>query len=321
MRAAYCDRTLVTRIGALHADHAAPHQAADGLPTSSSTLPSLVVQMYRHALIGDAHEVLDVATGSGYGAALLCRRLPERQVTTVDIDRYLTDAAAQRLDRVGLHPRVEARDATGPLPGTYDRIVSMVSVSPLPASWLAALRPGGRLVTTLARTSVIVVADKTDDGGAVGMTARDWAGFMATRDSDDYPPSLYTQLGDQVHEPGEHVSTGRYPVLRVDDAWELRSMLEFTVPGTESAYQEGPDGQRTAWLVHPDGSWARACAHHFDNPTVHQTGPRRLWDALERIRTRLNTAGGLPVYGVPLTITPDGTVHLKRGNWAATIGR
>jgi protein-L-isoaspartate O-methyltransferase len=84
-------------------------------------------------------------------------------------------------------------DITGPLPeepGEYDRIISTVSVRPIPASWLAALRPGGRLVTTTAGTGLIVTADKQADGGAVGQVQQDRAGFMATRHGDDYAPGL-----------------------------------------------------------------------------------------------------------------------------------
>ncbi|MBR7679324.1 protein-L-isoaspartate(D-aspartate) O-methyltransferase, partial [Streptomyces daliensis] len=74
-------------------------------------------------------------------------------------------------------------------------------------------------------------------------------------------------------------------------------MLELRAPGTECAYREDEDGRRTAWLVHPDGSWARATGSKSEPPTVHQSGPRHLWDVLDRIRNRLNTRGGLPVYG------------------------
>ncbi|OEJ28787.1 hypothetical protein AR457_34575 [Streptomyces agglomeratus] len=41
--AAYSDTTLVTRIGPVHADHANIGKPVTGHPTSSSTLPSLVV--------------------------------------------------------------------------------------------------------------------------------------------------------------------------------------------------------------------------------------------------------------------------------------
>ncbi|RZB13244.1 protein-L-isoaspartate(D-aspartate) O-methyltransferase, partial [Streptomyces sp. F001] len=144
MQAAYADRTLVTRIGPVHADHAEPGATlTTGQPTSSSTLPGLVVTVYRHAMITDGSRVL-VTTGTGYGTALLCRRLGDELVTSVDVDPYLVKTAVERLEAIGLRPSVSVVDITGDLPGRYDRIVSTVSVRPVPVSWLAALRPATR---------------------------------------------------------------------------------------------------------------------------------------------------------------------------------
>jgi protein-L-isoaspartate O-methyltransferase len=61
-----------------------------------------------------------------------------------------------------------------------------VAVRPIPPGWLAALRPGGRLVTTITGTSLIITAGKTPDGGASGRTEWDRAGFMHTRSGPDY---------------------------------------------------------------------------------------------------------------------------------------
>ncbi|MGH9181816.1 MAG: hypothetical protein ACRDY5_08895 [Acidimicrobiales bacterium] len=54
-------------------------------------------------------------------------------------------------------------------------------------------------------------------------------------------------------------------------------------------------------------------------PTVHQSGPRRLWDILDDLRYRWLREGSLPVYGATVTIAPDGVCHLRRGRWQATI--
>ncbi|WP_338423569.1 methyltransferase domain-containing protein [Streptomyces gobiensis] len=276
--------------------------------------------MLRHARLYEGARVLDVGTGSGYSSALLARRFGSASVASIDVDPYLTEAAKKRLAAIGLRPPITTCDATGPLPGAYDRIVSMVSVRPIPASWLAALKPGGRLVTTIASTSLIVTATKTDDGSAVGRIERDWAGFMTTRSGSDYPPSLRDQFNVVRNREGEDISRGRYPVLNLTEAWELRSMFEVMAPGVEAHYEER--GRiRTAWLLHSDGSWAQARALWIDPPEVHQGGPRRLWDILERIRHRLNAEGGLPLYGSRVTITPEGVCHLQRGNWTATIGQ
>jgi protein-L-isoaspartate O-methyltransferase len=112
--AVYRDVSLVTRIGTLHADQAEKQDRPDGRPTSSSTMPGLVVSMYRHAMIGDGMDVLDVGTGSGYGAALLATRLGDARVTTIDIDPCLVQAAEERLARAGLRPVAAVADA---LPG------------------------------------------------------------------------------------------------------------------------------------------------------------------------------------------------------------
>jgi protein-L-isoaspartate O-methyltransferase len=319
MNAAYYDRTLITRLGQAHVDHAQSGDHPDGRPTSSATQPGLVVQMYRHAGVTDGADILDVGTGPGYGCALLARRLGDRHVTSVDIDDYQVTAAAERLAGIGLHPDVTVCDATGPLPGSYDRIVSMMSVTPVPASWLAALRPGGRLVTVLAGTGLIVTADKTPDGGAAGRIEWDRAGFMAARSGPDYQPSLLDQFPAARDSEGEQVSAGRYPVVSIGNAWELYSMLGVTVPGVQDHYQETGYGQRTAWLLHPDGSWARATGTADGPPIVCQSGPRRLWDTVDDIRHAWLRDGKLPAYGASVTINPDGSVHLKRGRWQATI--
>jgi protein-L-isoaspartate O-methyltransferase len=318
LQAAYSDRTLVTQVGPVHADHAQPDQHPTGRPTSSSTKPSLTVRLLRHLLVDDNAEVLEVGTGSGYAAALMARRLGDHSVTSIDVDPYLTKTAGQRLDTISLHPHLLTADASSPLPGSYDRILSTVAVRPIPPSWLAALRPGGRLVTTISHMPIIITADKTADGGATGQVEWDRAGFMETRSGPDYPADPY-QRHPELLDPDGEATTGRYPVIDVKEAWELWAMLEVLAPGIHHRYQQSDDGRRTAWMVHPDGSWARATAPDDAQPTVHQDGPRRLWDLLDQARDHWLSHGSLPVYGAKLTITPDGTIHLTRGRWQATI--
>jgi hypothetical protein len=223
------------------------------------------------------------------------------------------------LDIIELRTQVMTCDATGPLRGSYDRIVSTVAVRPIPASWLAALRPGGRLVTTITGTALILTADKTDDGGAIGRIEWDRAGFMPTRTGPDYPPELGEQFTAVREADGDQVSVGRYPVVDVVQAWEIWSMLGIVAPGIEHHYHQDDHGQRTAWMLHSDGSWARATSADGEAPTIHQSGPRRLWDILDDIRYRWLREGSLPVYGATVTIAPDGICHLKRGRWQATL--
>ncbi|MQY10214.1 Protein-L-isoaspartate O-methyltransferase [Streptomyces sp. RB5] len=283
--AAYSDTTLVTRVGSVHADRAEPGRPVTGHPTSSSTLPGLVVTMLSHGRLTPGVRLLDVATGSGYSAALACRRLGDDLVTTVDVDPHLTRVADDRLGLMGHNPTVVTADAAGELPGTYDRIVSMVSMPRIPASWLTALAPGGRLVTTLTGTGLIVTADKTEDGGAEGRVSWDRGSFMTARTGDDYPPALNEVYAKTAGQDGEEVSVSPFPVLDVMQAWEVCSMLSLTVPGIEHRTGTADDGARMTWMLHPDGSWARAhTAPGERTAIVHQGGPRRLYGELDRIR-------------------------------------
>jgi protein-L-isoaspartate O-methyltransferase len=296
---AYHDKSLITRIGPTHADCAKPDEHPLGRPTSSATLPSLVVRMFQYARIDDGDELLDVGTGSGYGAAL----------------------AAYRLNSIGLQPTVETVDATGPLPvrpGQFDRIVATVSVRSVPVSWLQALCTGGRLVTTIAGTSLILTAEKRADGAAVGRVEWDRAGFMQARHGDDYPPALSELLSAAHDQDGDDVRAGPYPAVDVANAWDLDSMLGITAPGIEHAYHHRGE-QRTAVMAHADGSWARATTDADGRTLVHQGGPRRLWDILDGIRAHWLQHGELPARGAQVLITPQGETRLARGKWRATL--
>ncbi|MFD4904979.1 protein-L-isoaspartate O-methyltransferase family protein [Kitasatospora purpeofusca] len=317
-RRAYGDRSVVTSVGGLHADHATTDDIPTGHTTSSATLTALVVKMLRHARINAEHDVLDIGTGAGGLTAVASLRLGADYVTSVDVDSYLTEVATARLDGMGLRPRLLTLDATGPIPGSYDRIVATVSARPVPVSWLQALHRGGRLVTTIADTALILTAWKDPDGGATGVIERDWAGFMVTRNGPTYPPGLDGLFKVARESDGEEVKSFRYPVADIRDSWEVWSMLTINTPGIQIDFEERP-GKRAAYLVHPDGSWARAEAERYESPTVHQSGPRRLWNDLERIRTWREVEGGLPLYGCNARIDPDGVIHLSRGQWSATI--
>ncbi|WP_283136162.1 methyltransferase domain-containing protein [Rhizohabitans arisaemae] len=321
---AYGDTSVVTRVGPVHADHATPGIAYPGVATSSATMPGLVVRMLELAEIHDDDDVLDIATGSGYSAALLSRRLGDTRVTSVDIDAYLVEAAAGRLAGLGSHPRVLACDATGPIPGTHDVVVSMVSVRPIPVTWLASLRPGGRLVTVIAGTHLLLTATKSEAGHAYGRIEQNGASFMRARSGVDYPPrrnERFIALRD-MRPQGEQVTRGRLPLVRITDFPALHDLFEVTVPGVDHRFTLGGGPMpATAWMIHDDGSWAwAACTGGDELPVVHQGGPRRLWNILDDLRETWSPAeGGSPLPGAQARIDLEGVVHLRNGEWTGRI--
>ena len=311
--------SLVTQVGVVHADQAEPGARHAGQPASSATMPRLVLDMYRRARLFDRASILDVGTGSGYGAALLATRYGSGQVTSIDVDGYLTNAAASRLSGLGLHPPIVTCDAAGDLPGTFDRIVPMVSLPAIPRSWLESLRPDGRLVFSLAGGSVLITARKTPDGGAEGRVEYERAGFMPARRGPGCPPENPVP-GVTDDTDGDDITTSPYPVVDPTCGWELDAILSVTTPGLAYSTSTGPDtGITTTWITHPDGSWARASGRPGQPATVHQAGPRRLWDILDTIRADWLSHGYLPLRGARAKIEPDGTCHLGKGHWHATI--
>lgn len=83
LEAVYSNQTLITQIQ--------PHAV-----TSSGTMPGLIATMLHALDLQHGHTVLQLGTGTGYTAALLCHRLGSANVVTVDVDPELTCPAQRR---------------------------------------------------------------------------------------------------------------------------------------------------------------------------------------------------------------------------------
>ncbi|TCC20000.1 methyltransferase domain-containing protein [Kribbella sindirgiensis] len=314
----YADATLVTRVGALHADRADLSDRPTGLPTSSSTLPGLIVRMLHLLSPGEQDRVLDVGTGSGYSAALLARRLGDKQVTSIDVDPYVVDAARERLAAFGRTPHLEIADATGSLPdANYDRIIATVSVRPIPPAWLDALRPGGKIVTTITGTSLLINAKRHPDGVVRGRVQPDPATFMRTRRDTDYPARLDHVYDAARDQPGTETCQLSGPLPDLWNDWELRCLYELDSPDIENRSATREDGSQLLWLLAADGSWARADS---EDKTVHQSGPRRLWDDLERVQAKWAAAGHFPLHTMTVELGTDrNTLTSPDSNWTLDL--
>ncbi|MFG2681595.1 methyltransferase domain-containing protein [Streptomyces sp. NPDC048392] len=191
LAAVYRDVTLVTALDPATADQV-DTGAWTGIPTSSSTQPSLMAGMLESLDVADGQRVLEIGAGTGYNAALLSARLGDRAVYSVDVDQALVDAARERLAAVGHHPRLTASDGTHGYPdaGTVDRIIATCSVPAVPDAWLDQLRPGGIIVTDIALgiEGGLVRLSRRDDGSARGVFTAASGRFMpARREASTYP--------------------------------------------------------------------------------------------------------------------------------------
>jgi protein-L-isoaspartate O-methyltransferase len=95
--------------------------------------------------IEDGHWVPQVATGTGYTAALLCERLGSEQATSIDVNPDLTTTARDRLRHCGYTPTVITADGAHGYPdhAPYDRILVTFAVTSIPPAWIDQTRAGG----------------------------------------------------------------------------------------------------------------------------------------------------------------------------------
>jgi len=272
----YADRVLVTQLdgdptGWERARTAGP---VTGVPTSSSSQPAIMAVMLAALRVADGCRVLEIGTGTGYNAALLCHRLGSANVTTVDIDPTLVAAARGRLASCGFRPTCAGADGAAGYPANapYDRVLATCAVARIPLAWLAQTVPGGFVVTTLHRPIGAGLVRITAGHGATGQ------GRVLAEDGRFMP--LRAHKLARGTRPDRATGTARTTDL--DSEWlvNCRSAFEFyaglALPTTTAIMTE--DG--AIWLVHPDGSWARH-AREGGRRQVWQGGPLRLWDIVE----------------------------------------
>jgi protein-L-isoaspartate O-methyltransferase len=270
-------------------------------PTSSATMPSIVLSLLESLGVQPGQRILDVGTGSGYLTALACERLGSDRVTSIDVGAQVVELARRRLREAGHTPCVVCGDGfAGHLPDApYDRVVSTVSVGRVPGAWIEQTRPGGLIVATLPEMTVRL--QRHEDGSASGRFIAGYAfmwmrGHAPDRRRDEELVALVHSGGDTRDAP-THLRTmlsGR----EIPAFWGLARLIHMPFDTVVSA---GP-GQ-TGIIEASDRSWVLI---DVDRGHITQGGPRRLWDAFEALYKRLDRAGRPARESFGLTVHPDG---------------
>jgi protein-L-isoaspartate(D-aspartate) O-methyltransferase len=129
------------------------HRGPNALPTSSSSMPSIMALMLEQLGVQPGHRVLEIGAGTGYNAALLAVLAgPDGEVTTIDLDETIAREAREHLDAAGYTGvRTVSGDGWSGVPehAPYDRTEVTVGISDLSPAWIAQLKDGGRLVVPL----------------------------------------------------------------------------------------------------------------------------------------------------------------------------
>jgi protein-L-isoaspartate(D-aspartate) O-methyltransferase len=118
----------------------------EGLATISA--PHAYLLSYRLLELGPRDALVELGTGSGYGAALAAFIVgPEGRVLTIEIDESLATWAERTLASEPNVTVVRADAMTSPAKwGDARKVVATFAVNELPSPWLDALPEGGKLV-------------------------------------------------------------------------------------------------------------------------------------------------------------------------------
>ncbi|WUD72101.1 protein-L-isoaspartate(D-aspartate) O-methyltransferase [Streptomyces sp. NBC_00510] len=218
-------------------------------PTSSSTA-GLVVRMLEDLEVEVGMRVLEIGTGTGYCTALLCHRLGDDLVTSVEVDPAVTVAAATTLATLGHAPDLITGDGlAGHKDGApYDRVVATCGVLTIPEQWIAQTRPGGTILATLSgwmHSAELARLTVHDDGSATGRLLGGQVSFMLARTHQPPPLGMLPDLGAGI-ERDTTVDAGLL------DDWAARFVAQTAAPAAQRLHL-GDRGQLLLDTV--AGSW------------------------------------------------------------------
>jgi protein-L-isoaspartate(D-aspartate) O-methyltransferase len=234
--------------------------------------------------------------------------LGSRQVTSVDIDADLIDAARARLREHGYQPVVAVADGaqgyTGGAP--YDRIMAACSMPSVPAAWIGQCAPGALIMVNLYRElgggALALLTVNGDE--ASGRFLPFYGGFMPTRACPQ--PSAVDLLDAHREEPGQRTPVTVPAAMLDDDGFGMLAALRL--PGVQRLGLVLDDGSEQTWLLGSDGSWA--CQDAADREAARQGGPERLWDRLDQIHHDWTALGCPARQELGLTVTAGGLHRL-----------
>ena len=256
--------------------------------TCTSSQPSLMAAMLEELNVRDDDRILEIGTGTGYNAALLCERLGSDRVVSVDIDPLLVQRAKDALTSLGYYPDLVSEDGGQGAQSSekHSKIIATASFSEIPPLWLNQATDGGLILANIFRPlgGGILAALTMTDGEAAGHFSSRTAAYMPTRALDVAAPfALLQQVTDEEEEAAELMGTeiDAASILKDTEArFFLALMSDFDEIRVQ--YENNPEEQ---WILTADGSWAFTYAYK-GGFHVKQGGKRRIWDEFESIYTR-----------------------------------
>ncbi|MFJ3970914.1 methyltransferase [Streptomyces parvus] len=271
-------------------------EGGPGIATSSNSMPSMVARMLKLLDVEDGQRALEIGTGTGFVSALLCERLGDDLVHSVELDPVVARQAAEALAQSGYRPHLRVGDGEQPWPGLglVDRLIATCALRYVPYTLLRQVRPGGVVVAPLARefwSGALVRLHVQDDGTAVGPFCGG-ATYMPMRAH--RVPDLH-----EVRGKGRTRAAGLDPAQLLDLGFALYAGARL--PGVRLIHKDTDEGVQV-WVTREDGAAATAAT----GEEVWQYGPGFLWEEIEQTWWEYETEGRPDADRFGLTVTDRG---------------
>jgi methyltransferase of ATP-grasp peptide maturase system len=306
----YSDETWVTQLDGNLTPASLPDGIdthSDGVPTSSSSLPSLVVGMWEDLDVRDGHQVLEIGTGTGYSTALGCHRLGDSHITSVEVDPSVAARAKAALEAAGYRPRLVVGDglAGAPAGAPYDRVIATCALRAIPPSWIAQSRPGAVILVTLTGwlgASGLAKLTVTDPaaGTAEGTFTDPAVNFMPARSQ--APEFVIIPTRDDSTLISQRTAAVGPEIF--NEAGAARWLIQLAAPNAQHL-EFGPDQDDLPehLLVRSDDSYAAFHRSPTGDWIVRQGGRAALWDSVEDAVARWRAAGEPSLTDFRISIT------------------
>jgi len=257
------------------------------IPSSSNSMPTMVFSMLDALAVEEGQRVLEIGTGTGWNAALLSHRVGPENVVTVEIDEAVSADARKRLQSAGFVPLAVVGDGAAgfPMEARYDRVIATCSIGRVPYAWVEQTKPEGVIVApwgpTYGGEAIVrlnVHADGTASGRFLGSSA-----FMRLRAQRTERKHVREYLkGKPWPADGIRSTTALSP----DDVghWHIMFAIGAQVADAFPWMESYKDGSYTLWLRDTAVmSWATVDFEKYRTEfEVVQSGPRKLWDEVEK---------------------------------------
>ncbi|SEB93647.1 protein-L-isoaspartate(D-aspartate) O-methyltransferase [Streptomyces sp. 2224.1] len=317
----YQNETWVTQLdGETTADTA--DGPMTGFPTSSSTMPSTVVGMLESLDVEEGMNVLEIGTGTGYSTGLMCHRLGEDNVTSVEVDRSVSERADAALEEAGYSTWTVTGDGLlgHPRRAPYDRIISTCAVRRIPYTWVRQTKPGGIILATVGPSSwsygtglarLTVKKDGTAEGRIIGR-----ASFMPAR------AEAFTPFSGDLSARAAYADSERRTSLSPDvlNDWMPAFLAQLAAPGAQLV-RAVSDSRETVYLFDSGREAFAALTANEDGWTVRQGGPVAIWDAIEDALNAWRNAGSPDISAVRLEVSAEAHAYWIGGQQITTEAR